>query len=105
MGSGEGVQFLLPSHLCKRGMRVHCVILSRASIRSGHIIVSGSGLPGSGGSAWAISWPLAEEQETATSARFFFVRESAAGFNDLAQRTAQRFHTVGGVDRLANIGR
>ena len=31
--------FPSPAHLCRSGMRVHCVILSRAGIRSGHRIV------------------------------------------------------------------
>jgi hypothetical protein len=39
MGSGEGVQCPFPSHLCRSEMLVHCVILSRAGIRSGHRIV------------------------------------------------------------------
>jgi len=35
--------------------------------------------------------------------RGFFVGESAASFDDLAQRPIQRFHAVGGVDRLTDV--
>ena len=46
--------------------------------------------------------PKSKEQQLQ---RRFFVGESAASFDDLAQRPVQRFHTVGGVDRFADLRR
>src|SRR6201981_3805100 len=39
MGSGEGGSSPSPDHLCRSAMRVHCVLLSKAGIRSGQRIV------------------------------------------------------------------
>jgi len=47
---------------------------------------------------------LAQRQKQQLQRRFF-VRKSATGFDDFAQRPVQRFHTVGGVDCFADVRR